>query len=160
MHSSATQWGGALMIITPWDALCICHTGWWLCLLNRSHESEPRALPPWHRSPPVDTERWHVRRHNDCLNNTYIQRGWGEKLADSSEGATGLHGGDWGQKKCWPGASPAQFYGRTATVCQKAQSKLNGRLCSSGIKISSFHAVLVTTQATALGALFPARQPR
>lgn len=56
--------------ITLWDALCICHIGWWLCLLNRSHESEPPALLPWHHSPPEErqdkrlhTERAEIREH-------------------------------------------------------------------------------------------------
>lgn len=43
--------------ITPWDAPCICHKGWWLCLLNRSHENEPPALLPWHRSPPEERRK-------------------------------------------------------------------------------------------------------
>lgn len=74
----ASRWGIVQWCssITLWDVLCICHTGWWLCWLNRSRESEPPVLLLWRRSPP-ERERetgwalsglwWRDGWHVNCL---------------------------------------------------------------------------------------------
>lgn len=61
--------------LTLWDAPCICHIKWWLCLLNRSRGSEPPALPPWHRSPPEGREdTWNAGKPNAASAQEPLQR--------------------------------------------------------------------------------------